>query len=153
MNLCLHPLRQTPGYCGPASLKMVLEFFGKRLSEAKLANLAGATAKKGVGAAGLIRAARKLGFKVYSKQNSSLTEVSKFLKLGLPAIIHWFPEDDGHYSVIAGITKNKICLADPQFGKIKTISRQEFLRRWFDYKTKKGKPRGWRWLMIVKKER
>jgi len=152
MKLNLKPFRQTPGYCGPAALKIVLEFFGKKISETKLAKMAGATAKKGTGVAGLIKTARKLGFEVWSKQNSSLAEAAKFLKLGLPIIIHWFPEDDGHYSVICGMTKNKIFIADPQFGKIKTISKREFLRRWFDYKIKSGQPKGRRWLMIVKKK-
>lgn len=152
MELNLLPHRQTPGYCGPASLKIVLRFFGKNISEAKLAKLSGATKEKGASAAGLIKAARKLGFRVYSKQNSSLNEVVKFLKLNLPVIIHWFPEDDGHYSVICGIEKNKIFIADPQFGKIRAVSKQEFLKHWFDYKTKSGKPRGLKWLMVVKQK-
>ena len=65
--LKLKPYIQTTGYCGPASLKMVLEFYGVKKSEKELAKLSGATHKAGVNPAGLLKAANKLGFKGFIK--------------------------------------------------------------------------------------
>lgn len=126
--------RETPGFCGPASLKMVLDYYGVSLSEAKIAKLTGFTMKKGTSKEDLIRAAKKLGFKAFSKENSSFADIKKFIRKKIPVIVDWFSEDDGHYSVVIGIDKRSITLMDPQLdeGKIK-FSLSDFYRVWFDF--------------------
>jgi hypothetical protein len=52
------------GYCGPAALKIYLSYLGKNLSERHLARLCRATPEKGTDPADIVRAARKLGFRV-----------------------------------------------------------------------------------------
>jgi len=39
----LKPFRQTPGLCGPASLKMVMDYYGVSVSEKEIARVAGST--------------------------------------------------------------------------------------------------------------
>jgi len=43
----LKPFRETPGLCGPASLKMILDYYGVSVSEEDLAKVCGASKEKG----------------------------------------------------------------------------------------------------------
>lgn len=56
--------RQAPGFCGPAGLKIYLNYLGKNLGEKYLARLCKTTAEKGTDPANIVAAARKLGFRV-----------------------------------------------------------------------------------------
>jgi len=135
----LKPFRQTPGLCGPASLKMVMDYYGVSVSEAEIAKAAGATRKKGTRIEGLIKAARHFGFKTFVKKNSSLRDLEYFVKRKTPVIVDWFSEDDGHYSVVVDIDKKNVVLMDPELRKIlvyirrRKFSRETFLRIWFDF--------------------
>lgn len=64
----LKPFRQTPGYCGPASLKMVLDYYGFSMGEKELAELSDMTLEKGTSAEDLAKAAKRLGFNVFLKK-------------------------------------------------------------------------------------
>lgn len=135
----LKPFRQSPGLCGPASLKMVMDYYGVSFSEAGIAKAAGATRKKGTKIEGLIKAARHFGFKTFVKKNSSLRDLEYFVKRKIPVIVDWFSEDDGHYSVVVDIDKKNVVLMDPELRKIlvyirrRKFSRETFLRIWFDF--------------------
>jgi len=125
--------KQTKGYCGPASLKMVLSAYGMTKSEDYLAKLTKSSRKKGCSEENIVKAAKKLGFKGYVKENSSIKEVKSLLKKGIPVIVDWFSsEEAGHYSVVVGFEKKNILLADPHFGKIKKHKIERFTERWFD---------------------
>ena len=100
--LKLKPFCQTAGLCGPASLKIVLAYYGVSVSESKIAKIAGASKEKG---AWLIKAAKHFGFQVFSKENSSPADIKYFIKKKIPVIVDWFLEDDGHYSVAVDIDK------------------------------------------------
>lgn len=133
----LKPFRQTPGLCGPASLKIVMDYYGISVSERKIAKAAGATKEKGVSFDGLARAAKHFKFNVFYKKNSSLDDIEKFINKKIPVIVDWFLEDDGHYSVVSGIDRKNILLMDPSLDKGKRkISREDFLRVWFDFRGK-----------------
>lgn len=135
----LKPFRQTPGFCGPASLKMVLDYYGVSVSEAELAKIAGGSREKGTSREGLIKAAKHFGFYVFLKKNSTLDDLRYFVKRKIPVIIDWFFEDDGHYSVVVDIDKKNIVLMDPTLRKILVYIRrrkmplEKFLRVWFDF--------------------
>lgn len=131
--LKLTPYRQSPSYCGPASLRIVLEFFGLKKTEAELGRLSGCTKKQGVGAKGLLKAASELDFAGFVKDNSKLSDIQFFLNKKIPVIVDWFSGNDGHYSVVAGLDKKYIHLADPEVGKIHKIGLETFERVWFDF--------------------
>ena len=132
------------GYCGPASLKMVLGFYGIERTEKCLAKLAGWNRNLGVDDAGIKKAAENFGFEVEIRNNSNFHDLEKFLRKGIPVIVNWFtkgrpdyPESqmsDGHYSVAVGLDKKFIYLQDPEIGKMRKIKRQDFMRVWFDFK-------------------
>jgi len=124
---------QTPGLCGPASLKMVFDYYGVSVSERKIAKVAGATREKGTTKEGLIKAAKHFGFKVFLKENSTFYDLRYFVKKKIPVIVDWFLEDEGHYSVVVGLNRKNITLMDPTLKRERKISTEKFLRIWFDF--------------------
>ena len=129
----LKPFKQSKGYCGPASLKMVLSAYGINKSEKYLAKLTKSSRTKGCDEDNIVKAAKKLGFKGYVKQKSSIKELKKLVRKGIPVIVDWYsPEEEGHYSVVIRFEKDNIFLADPHFGKIKKHKIKWFEGKWFD---------------------
>lgn len=130
---------QRKGSCGPASLKMVFDYWGKTVSEIAIARVAGTTVEKGTTKDGLIRAASHFGFNAIVKENASLDDLRNYIKQGIPVVVNWFLGDDGHYSVVVSIDKNNVFLADPAmkkpllYGNIRRISCKKFYRVWFDF--------------------
>ena len=136
--------------CGPASLKIVLEYYGVNKSEDELAQLCKFKKGLGVDDRGIKTAAEKLGLRVVIKNNSSFKDIEKWFKKEVPVIVDWFtrgrndyPESetaDGHYSVVAGLDNKFIYLQDPEIGRIRKIKKDDFMRVWFDFKGEYLKP-------------
>jgi len=136
--------------CGPASLKIVLEYYGINKSEDELAQLCKFKKGLGVDDKGIKTAAEKLGLKAVIKNNSNFKDIEEWLKRGVPAIVNWFTRGrtdygdssmaDGHYSVVMGLDGNFIYLQDPELGAMRKIKRDDFMRVWFDFKGEFLKP-------------
>jgi len=125
--------KQTRGYCGPASLKMVLSAYGINLSEKYLAKLTKTSRIWGCSEENIVKVAKSLGLRAHVKQKSSIKELKKLVGKKIPVIIDWYsPEENGHYSVIIGFEKNRILIADPHFGKIRKEDIKWFEDRWLD---------------------
>ena len=89
--LNITPFRQKPGYCGPASLKMVLGFFGVKITEKRLVEISGCARSRGVKAEGIVQAARKLGFHAKIKDFSDLKDINEWVnRKRVPVIVDWF---------------------------------------------------------------
>lgn len=131
--LKLKPFRETPGLCGPASLKIVMDYYGVSVSEADIARVSGATQEKGVSTAGLAKAAKHFGFKTLVKENSSLDDLRYYVKKEIPVMVDWFSEDDGHYSPVVGLDDKYIYLQDTQIKKVRKMGKRDFTRVWFDF--------------------
>jgi len=126
--------KQRTGFCGPASLKMVLDYFGIRKSERELAKLSGTTLARGVEGKNLLKAAEKLGLKGFIKDFSKISDIKKYVqKKKIPVIIDWFSKDEGHYSVVVSIDKKNIYLQDPEIDRIRKLDIETFKRIWFDF--------------------
>lgn len=151
--LKLKPFQETlhKSYCGPASLKIVLDYYSVDKTEKALAKIAGWKKDLGVDDKGIKKAAQQLGFKVSIKNNSSFKDVQKWLDREVPVIVNWFtrgrndyPESetaDGHYSVVMGLDDKFIYLQDPEIRKMRKLGREDFMRVWFDFKGKYIKPK------------
>lgn len=131
--LNVKPFRQSSGHCGPACLKIVLEYYGMHKSEKELARLVGSTAAKGVSAEHMARAIKKLNMQAEIKDYSTLTQVASLLKRNIPIIVDWFSQTDGHYSVVVGLSRENIYIQDPELGYLRTMKRQAFMTLWFDF--------------------
>lgn len=131
------------GYCGPASLKMVLDYYGVSRTEEELAKLCGITVDLGTNDQSLKRVAEKFGFEVKIKNFSSFEDIKEWLNKKVPVIVDWFTRGradydesevaDGHYSVVVGLDEEFIYLQDPEIGKLRKIKREDFMRVWFDF--------------------
>jgi ABC-type bacteriocin/lantibiotic exporter with double-glycine peptidase domain len=136
--LKVKPFKQSKGYCGPASLKMVLTYYKINKSEKELAKLTKTSRIKGCKEENMIKLAKKLGLKGYFRQNSSIRALKLLIKNKIPIIVDWYsPEEEGHYSVVIGFKGSKIIIVDPHFGKIKKHNIGWFEERWFDIVNKK----------------
>lgn len=132
--LKVDPFRQKPGYCGPASLKIVLGFLGVNITEKKLALISGCTPSSGIGAKGLLDAAQKLGFRARMKDFSDLEDIREWVnRKKIPVIVDWFAFEGGHYSVVSGIDRENIYLEDPSLGHRRALKLSTFMRLWFDF--------------------
>lgn len=140
------PFQETlnAGMCGPASLKIVLDYYGVEKSERELASLTHTDMDLGTTAQELARVAESLGFRSEIREDCELSDIESWLGKGVPVIVDWFtrgrddyPEEiasaDGHYSVVAGLDDGHIHLQDPEVGRIRKLTREAFYRVWFDF--------------------
>lgn len=129
--------------CGPASLKIVMDYYGVSKSGKELAELTKLAPNLGVDDKNIAYAARALGFKVEIKNESSFENIEKWLEKGVPVIVDWFTRgrqdyddsevSDGHYSVVIGLDDEYIYLQDPETGGERKIGRDDFMKVWFDF--------------------
>ncbi|MDP3052326.1 MAG: cysteine peptidase family C39 domain-containing protein [bacterium] len=130
-------------YCGPASLKILLSYYGIDKTEKELAKMTGWDKELGVDDKGIKSAAERLGFKVKIKNNSSFKDIEKWLNKGIPVIVDWFTRGrtdyndfdiaEGHYSVVMGLDNKFIYLQDPEIGKMRKLKKENFMAVWFDF--------------------
>lgn len=129
--------------CGPASLKIVMDYYRVNKTEKELAELTKLVPGLGVDDKSIADAARSLGYEVEIKNESSFEDIEKWLGKGVPVIVDWFTrgrrdyEDsevaDGHYSVVIGLDDEYIYLQDPEIGGERKIEREDFMKVWFDF--------------------
>ena len=131
--LDVKPFNQSPSYCGPSSLKMVLEYYGIDKSEKELVRLTNCTKSLGTTAKNIVNSAKKLGMKASFKDYSTINDIEVKLKKRIPVIVDWFSHDEGHYSVIVGFDKENIYMQDPELGHIRMMKRKTFMTVWFDF--------------------
>ena len=142
-KLAIRSFKQTRGMCGPACLNIVFAYFGRRVSQKKIAKACRSTLKSGTTGANLLRGAKKFGFAGQVSDHSNFRTIAKWLSRGVPVIVDWMSTVPtrasghmacGHYSVVFGLEKRHIVLQDPAIGCRRRVSRQAFLNVWFDFK-------------------
>lgn len=144
--------RQPPGLCGPYTLAAVLRFHGDRVSFARLVRLCRATRVRGTMPENLAAAARARGFRTRVKRWAELSDLATALRRGLPPMVLWFSADEGHYSIVVGLDRRFVWLADPELGRVRRMPRDVFRRVWFDFstsgpeKTSRLYPR---WMLVI----
>lgn len=150
--LKVKPFQETlnMSYCGPATLKILFNYYGIDKTEKELAKMAGWDKDLGIDDKGIKKAANSLGFKVKIKNNGNFQDIQKWLNKNIPVIVDWFtrgrndyPDSetaDGHYSVVVGLDDKFIYLQDPEIGKMRKIKRYDFMKVWFDFKGDYLKP-------------
>lgn len=117
--------------CGPASVQMVLAYFGVSKS-ARWVWRATRVNRNGTRRRNLVRALRAAGLHVRAHYASSLAEVRSWVSRGVPVIVNYLePEgDEGHYAVVVGITGTHIIFNDPYHGLRFSLTLSDFRRRW-----------------------
>ena len=120
--------------CGPVSIKMIAQHYGKRVSLEKLRQLT-FTGKDGVSLFAISETAEQIGFKTVG---GKLTFEKLEKEALLPCIVHWNQE---HFVVVYKIkSKNlfrkqsTVYVANPAHGNVK-YSEQEFKEHWISTKS------------------
>ena len=148
----LTPFRQTPGFCGPASLKILLSHYGIEKSEQELANLCESTPENGTDHAGLVKAAKALGAVVSVKENATIDDLRTHVENDIPVIVGWwstFGREGDHFSVVYEVGKTKIYLMDPETSSgIRIMPIEDFEKNWHDFDGPDNHPVQ-RWMMTL----
>ena len=141
-----HHRQQTNYTCGPACLRMVLEYHGRTLSEDTLTRRTGATPEDGLSPAGIARFLRRSRYSHKQQQRMTLSLLSTYLERGWPVIVAYqaWPHkpsqtdlgrswDHGHYSVVVCIRDARVCLVDPSSRrKRRWLDADKFIASWRD---------------------
>ena len=130
-----HYIQSDDSTCGPASLRMVMGFYGLDISEKDLAGACGHTYELGCRSEDMACAAEALGFDVILKNNSTISELSQIVNSGFPVIVDWFCGDppEGHSSVVIGVDEKHIYILDPYLEEMRKVTKEDFRRCWFDF--------------------
>ncbi|MEK9152797.1 MAG: cysteine peptidase family C39 domain-containing protein [Patescibacteria group bacterium] len=126
-------VRQTPGLCGPASLRSLLSHFGKNFSEGELAKLCRATSEDGTDHDDMAGGVRALGFEPVVKSEASFEDLRSFVDLDVPVIVGWWSADGDHFSVVYDIEGDTIWMMDPEIDEgPRSMKIEDFMPIWFD---------------------
>lgn len=140
--------RQTLDFsCGPSALKIILDSFGRNITEEELIELTGAKERVGTTPDNLYCAASKLGYRIFQHTNATFADIETFLKGRLPvlvayqspenkpygAVLHKNTDKWGHYAVVVGANRTHLFLSNPEEDCGYTIMHKDiFLNRWWD---------------------
>lgn len=134
--------RQQKARCGPASLKIVANYFGVDVSESRIARLCRVSKVSGTTANNLVAAALKMGLAARVVDGATFSDIARWLRKGVPVIVDWMSighrgasrAATGHYSVVSGLTADEITLEDPAIGRKRRLARPLFLSLWYDFR-------------------
>ena len=127
-------IKQKRGFCGPASLKIVFDYYGISKSQDEWARLSGATKKDGVQDDGIMKAIKKIGFTAKIIKQTTFNNLRKLINQNKTFLVIWWSGKEGHYSPVVDVTKKDIILADPMLGRYLKMSLKDFDHLWFDFK-------------------
>jgi len=108
--------------CGPACLRMIAGFHGKKFSIQYLRDRCFIT-RSGVSLLGISDAAESIGFKTLG---AKLTWDQLSREAPIPCIVHW---NQNHFVVVVKTSKKKVLVADPALGMVR-YSVKEFKKNW-----------------------
>lgn len=142
-DIKINPFVQTDdSRCGPAVVKMVLDYYGIDATEDDLCPKLQHTYDLGCKNSDIERVFKEYGLKVHPKENGTIEDLKYWIDKKVPVIVDWLTpgveRDDmfmpnGHASIVIGVNKDNIKLLDPEHGKVRTIPHKEFMRVWFDW--------------------
>ncbi len=124
--------QKTDCTCGPATLQMVFEYFGRSAAQDELATELGTQEPAGTAHSAMIHGAKSAGFRCIAKSDSTLDEVREFLADEIPVIANFInpATERGHYAVIVHVSESHVTLNDPWNGAGYQIAINDFTERW-----------------------
>jgi len=119
--------------CGPAVLRMVAAFFGASYTPEQLYVITNPNPNTGTSNSDMKKALKKLGLNTLSKNKADIKDIKRFIEKGLPVIVNFIEprgKQEGHYSLVIGMTDTEIIFNDPGYGENFRMGIPEFLSRW-----------------------
>jgi ABC-type bacteriocin/lantibiotic exporter with double-glycine peptidase domain len=133
----LKPIRQSSGFCGPACLSSLLDFYGVKMSERQLGDLCRTTTHSGTEPEMLVHVLNDLGFKTIDKQKGTWNDLKKLVTRGTPVLVDWWSNfgepAEGHYSLVYKVTDTHISIMDPEIGSYRRMGKERFMKQWYDF--------------------
>jgi ABC-type bacteriocin/lantibiotic exporter with double-glycine peptidase domain len=141
--------QRTDFTCGPAAARMILGYWGQRVSEKRLRAMFCTRQDYGTRRRRLARGLRRLGLRVLTTYDASLADLRCALALGLPSIVNYREptSDVSHFAVVVGLEGGKLILNDPDLGPGYRITASDFIGRWYGVHRGKNK----RWMLVAAK--
>lgn len=140
-----HRRQSTAWSCGPACVRSILAYYGKRVPERKLIDALRCTPERGTDPASIALYLRKRGLRVQARPRSTMASLGKSAAAGWPTLVVYQDYgccaaadlstslDHGHYSLVVGVDRDFVYLCDPSSKKkTRKIERATFLSRWRD---------------------
>lgn len=138
---------QTFNNCGPATLSMILSWFGKNVSQAELADKmrpyqvrSGDNDDKTIFTHEFVEWVREYGYEAIGRVNGDINTLKNFTANGIPVVVKtWLRpgEDIGHFRIVRGFDENKqVIIQDDSYeGPNRKIKYYDFLSMWqpFNY--------------------
>jgi len=146
--------QQTEYTCGPASVKMVLSYFGINVSELKILKIMNTKQKSGTKNLEFPKIFEKYKLNYVVMRNAKLDDLKTYLLRKYMVIVSYVYYDEdwhteiGHYSVLRKIDSNYVYLYDPYFGLAHKIQLREFFKVWRNSSFGDNEKR---WFIAVKK--
>lgn len=118
--------------CGPASLRMVLAYYGRAIAEEMLAPLLGTNDVMGTDRERMSEIIKSHQLVPYERTDATLDDVRHLIDNGMPVIVRHLDDDEDfdHYSVVIGLDDAHITLNDPWFGAGIKHELGDFLVHW-----------------------
>lgn len=127
-------IKQMTNYCGPASLTMVLRYWGQDIDQQTVGKYVFDKSCNATDGADMLLFAREEGYSAYS-WNSGINDVKQVLSAGVPVIVlqqNSIYDTSGHYRVLTGYDDktSEFSVADPYYGNITHLSYSRCQRLW-----------------------
>ncbi len=129
-------IKQLPFHCGPASLSMILAYYGRNIDQKEIAPMADFDPEDGVFPPRLAECARDLGYMVEELQGLSIQEAISIIRdKGIPLIARVRSrrrEGGAHLIIIKGYDLNEkiLYINDPKDLRRKRIDFTSFEKMW-----------------------
>jgi len=133
-------VQSDPSLCGPAVIKMVLNYYGIEASESEIAERCHHTYEVGCNDLQMKEALEAYGLAVKIYENSTIEDLRYWVNHRIPVIIDWFSVgygDDvgeGHSSIVVDVDTERVYIVDPWNGELRKIKHNDFMRVWFDWR-------------------
>jgi predicted double-glycine peptidase len=126
-------IKQLTNYCGPATLAMVLRYYGLDVTQEEIGKIIYDRSSGATNGADMLLYSRERGFAAYS-WNSSIDDVKKKLAAGFPVIVlqqNSREDISGHYRILTGYddSTSVFSVLDPYY-EITSMSYTECEQLW-----------------------
>ncbi|NOZ58311.1 MAG: hypothetical protein GXO66_01840 [Euryarchaeota archaeon] len=129
--------QQEGNWCGAAVAQAVMEYYGVKKAQSRIAGELGLRRDGGnLAAVDLLHYLRGQGFSVVPHQSDndtlSMRLLEEYLEEGIPVIVlqrRSLESSEGHYRVVVGMTPGRVVALDPLVGLL-FVPREDFLRLW-----------------------
>jgi ABC-type bacteriocin/lantibiotic exporter with double-glycine peptidase domain len=136
--------QEKPYSCGAAVLRSLLfHFKNVDIPEESIRRLLG-TSRRGTSTSRIVDVMEELGLKTEMLEDSSIGDLEVIVENGFPVVINYY-KGGGHFGIVVGDNGSCFEIADPERGRIYSLSKKILRRNWHNHKSTE-----WNWGVIIK---